>query len=125
MKKILLALCFLTYALASQAQGPAVTSWLQNTTITGTYYTAGNSTVIPNNILVNCQKVEYSNDFVYVTATGVPAYPTGPFQDGNPSQAADQGSIFKIPLSPQQNTGTPTSTTPGKIGIFINGVAFV
>ena len=78
MKKILLALCFLTYALASQAQGPAVTSWLQNTTITGTYYTAGNSTVIPNNILVNCQKVEYSNDFVYVTATGVPAYPTGP-----------------------------------------------
>jgi hypothetical protein len=103
---------------------PAIRSWLQNTTVTGRYYTvAGGSASIANNILVNCQKVQYSTNFAYVTCTGVPAYATGPFQDRNPSQAADQNAIFKIPLSPQQNTGTKTATTPGNIGVFINGVA--
>ncbi len=105
------------------AQSPAVTSWLQNTTETGSYYMQGNSTSIDNGILYNCQKVEYSADFVYVSTKGIPAYPTGPFLDGNPSQATDQDAIFKIPLAPQENTGTPISTTGGNIGVFINGVA--
>ena len=124
MKKVILSLGLFAFAWASQAQvHPAIKSWLQNTTVTGTYYVSGNSTAISNGILVNCQKVEYSNDFVYVTATGVPAYPTGPFQDGNPSQAQNQNAIFKIPLNPQPNTGTPTASNPGNIGVFINGVA--
>lgn len=105
------------------AQGPAITNWLQNTTITGTYYTAGNNTPIANNILVNCQEVEYSNNWVYVHTKGVPAYATGPFQDGNPSQATDQNAIYKISLNPTANTGTLTSTSGGNIGIFINGVS--
>ena len=107
----------------TQAQGPAVTSWLQNTTETGTYYVSGNSTAIGNGILVNCQKVEYSADFVYVSTSGIPAYTTGPFLDGNPSQASDQDAIFKIPLSPQENNGTSISTNGGNIGVFVNGVA--
>jgi len=102
---------------------PAITNWLQNTTQTGSYYTTGNSTPIGNNILVNCQAVQYSSNWVYVTTTGVPAYVTGPFQDGNPSQAQNQNAIFKIPLNPTQNTGNPTATTGGNIGVFINGVA--
>lgn len=102
---------------------PAITAWLQNTTTTGTYYVAGNGTALPNNILVNCQQVAYSSNFAYVTTTGVPSYPTGPFQDGNPSQASNQNAIFKFPLSPQPNTGTATATTGGNIGVFINGVA--
>jgi hypothetical protein len=60
---------------------------------------------------------------VYVSTNGIPAYPTGPFLDGNPSLATDQNAIFKFPLNPVQNTGTPTSTTGGNIGVFINGVA--
>ncbi len=123
MKKLIFTLSLVIFALACQAQNSAVTSWLQNTTVIGTYYNAGNSTAISNGILVNCQKVEYSNDFVYVTATGIPAYPTGPFQDGNPSQASNQNAIYKIPLSPQQNTGTVTATNGGNIGVFINGVS--
>lgn len=119
------------YALASlmlligsvKAQGPAITSWLQNTTQTGSYYKAGNSTTISNGILVNCQKVEYAADWVYVSTRGIPAYPTGPFQDGNPSQATDQNAIYKLSLKPRQNTGTATATTGGNIGLFINGVA--
>lgn len=111
-------------ATALQAQlSPAITSWLQNTTKTGSYYTAGNSTSQSNSILVNCQKVEYTTDFVFVTATGVPSYPTGPFQDGNPSNATNQNGIYKFPLNPTKNTGTPTGTSGGNIGVFINGVA--
>ncbi|MGD1845421.1 MAG: YHYH protein [Salibacteraceae bacterium] len=123
MRKAILLLVLAATVSAGYAQGPAITSWLQNTTTTGTYYVQGNSTTIGNGILVNCQKVEYSNDFVYVTATGVPSYPTGPFLDGNMSQAEDQNAIFQIPLNPQANGGAPVNTTPGNIGIFINGVA--
>ena len=102
---------------------PAITSFLQNNTETGSYYISGNSTAINNNILVNCQQVEYSDNFVYITATGVPAYPTGPFLDGNPSNAQNQNNIIKIPLFPIENTGAPDDTVGGNIGVFVNGVA--
>jgi hypothetical protein len=81
MKSIILTISLLAMALATYAQGPAVTSWLQNTTETGSYYNAGNSTAIDNGVLYNCQQVEYSADYVYVSTKGIPAYPTGPFQD--------------------------------------------
>lgn len=124
MKKIIYLLAFCTLAITAKAQlHPAVTSWLQNTTETGTYYVNGNSTAIDNGILYNCQKVEYSDEFVYITATGIPAYPTGPFNDGNPSQATNQDAIFKIPLNPKKNEGAEIVSNPGNIGVFINGVA--
>jgi len=106
-----------------QSQNPAITSWLQNNTILGSYYTQGNSIAQSNNIAANVQNVQYSSSFVYVSTNGIPAYPTGPFLDGNPSQATDQNAIFKFPLSPTQNTGSLTATTGGNIGVFINGVA--
>ncbi len=124
MKKAILLTSALFTGAATYAQlSPAITCWLQNTSVTGTYYTSGNSTPIGNSILVNCQTVQYSANNVYVSTKGVPAYTTGPFLDGNPSQASNQNAIFKFPLSPVQNTGTPTSTTMGNIGVFINGVA--
>ena len=89
----LLLFTFLFYILNSFAQGPEITSWLQNTTETGSYYNNGSPNTISNGILVNCLQVEYSNNFVYVTTEGVPSYPKGPFLDGNPSQAQAQGSI--------------------------------
>ncbi len=117
-------LCLLFIGTWSSAQtNPAITSWLQNTTGTGTYYVSGNSVALDNNILYNCQRVEYSDDFVYVTTNGIPAYPTGPFQDGNPSQAESQDAIYKLPLNPVQNTGTLDETVGGNIGVFINGVS--
>ena len=125
MKKNILTLLFAAAFLfdASAQLNPAITTWLQNTTQTGTYYTAGNSTAQSNNIVVNCQKVQYSTNYVYVSSNGVPSYATGPFQDGNPSNATAQNAIYKFPLSPQQNTGTSTNTTAGNIGVFINGVS--
>ncbi len=124
MTKIIVSGLFLLGSMLCQAQlNPAITSFLQNTTLTGTYYVSGNSTALSNGIPVNCQLVEYTENHVYVHTKGIPAYPTGPFLDGNPSKASNQNAIFKIPLKPVQNTGTPTATTGGNIGIFINGVA--
>lgn len=103
---------------------PVITGWLRNTTgITGRHYVAGNSTPINDAVLANVQTVQYDANWVYVSATGIPAYITGPFQDGNPSLATAQNKIFKFPLNPTQNTGTPTVTTGGNIGVFKNGVA--
>lgn len=124
MKKLslLFSICL---ASSLQAQtNPAITSWMQNTTgIKGRHYVSGNSTPIQDNVEANVQTVQYSSNWVYVSTNGIPAYITGPFLDGNPSQATDQNAIFKFPLNPVQNTGTPTSTTMGNIGVFINGVA--
>ncbi len=121
LRKILLS--FLLPLAGFAQDNPAITSWLQNTTETGNYYMTGNSIALGNNILVNCQLVEYSNDFVYVHTHGIPAYPTGPFQDGNPSNASDQNAIYRIPLNPTVNNGTPFTTVGGNIGVFINGVS--
>ena len=123
-KKFLSLFLFLFIGLTGNSQNnPAITHWLQNQTATGSYYMEGNPTALGNGILVNCQQVAYNDDYVYVATTGVPAYPTGPFLDGNPSIAENQQTIFRIPLNPDANTGTPDPTTMGSIGIFINGVS--
>jgi hypothetical protein len=55
----------------------------------------------------------------------IPAYPTGA-GDGNTNNAGNQNAIYKLPLTPTQNTGTLSPTTAGNIGIFVNGVfAFI
>lgn len=121
--KLLLGLLF-AILFADAQTNPVITSWLQNTTgITGRHYVSGNPTPIVDAVAANVQTVQYSSTYVYVSATGIPAYITGPFLDGNPSLATAQNRIFRITLTPTQNTGTATATTGGNIGIFKNGVA--
>ncbi|MEY4974609.1 MAG: hypothetical protein RLZZ55_1402 [Bacteroidota bacterium] len=124
MKKSLFSIA-LFCASAVQAQlNPAITNWLINTSgLTGSHYVQGNSTPIADNVLANVQNVQYATNNVYITTTGIPAYVTGPFLDGNPSLATNQNAIFKLSLNPIANTGTLSSTTGGNIGLFINGVA--
>jgi hypothetical protein len=122
-KITLLGMLLVGFTIFSQTN-PAITKWLQNTTITGRHYVSGNSTPIVDAVIANVQKVQYSTNWVYVTTNGIPAYITGPFLDGNPSLATTQNAaIFKFPLNPTQNTGAATATTGGNIGIFKNGVA--
>ncbi len=125
MKKITTTIAILCCVFAAIAQtNPVITDWLQNTTnIMGRHYINGNSTPVNDNVLANVQSVEYSASWVYVSATGIPAYITGPFLDGNPSLASDQNAIYQFPLIPSQNTGAATATTGGNIGVFINGVS--
>lgn len=124
MRKLSILLGVLLNAVSVLAQtNPAITSWLQNTTIMGRHYVSGNSTPVQDNVPANCQTVQYSSNWVYVSTKGIPTYVTGPFLDGNPSVAQNQNAIFKFPLVPSQNTGTLTPTNGGNIGVFINGVA--
>ncbi len=124
MKKALLLFLGFSFSGLFAQTNPAITGWLRNTTgITGRHYVSGNSTPITDAVQANVQTVQYDANWAYVSATGIPAYITGPFLDGNPSLATAQNKIFKIPLNPTQNTGTLTATTGGNIGIFINGVA--
>jgi hypothetical protein len=114
----------LAFSINAIAQtNPAIKGWLQNTTgITGRHYVAPNPTPVVDAVLANVQTVRYDDNYVYVEATGIPAYITGPFI-GNPSIATAQNKIFRITLNPTQNTGTGVATTGGNIGIFKNGVA--
>ena len=124
-KKVLSLIALFAFTSISVAQtNPIITAPIQNQTgITGRHYIQGNSTPIEDGVLANVQSVDYSEDWVYITATGIPAYITGPFLDGNPSLAQNQNAIYKLPLTPIENTGTPTATNGGNIGIFINGVS--
>lgn len=123
--KLLFSLLAAGCSLSAEAQtNPAITSWLRNTTgITGRHYVSGNYTPIADVDSANVQTVAYSSAWSYIRTKGIPAYVTGPFLDGNPSLATSQNAIFKFPLTPAANTGTPVATTGGDIGIFINGVA--
>ncbi len=124
MKKSIVFFSLFVAFISNAQTNPAITAWLQNTTgITGRHYVTGNSTPIVDAVQANVQSVKYNTTDVYIAATGIPAYITGPFQDGNPSIATAQNKIFKVTLNPTQNTGTPTATTGGNIGVFINGVA--
>jgi hypothetical protein len=125
MKKFFTSILTMVIASSLFAQtNPAITSWLLNTTgIQGSHYVSGNSTAVNDNVDANVQLIQYSADWAYINATGIPAYTTGPFLDNNPSVATNQDAIFQFSLNPTQNTGTLTSTTGGNIGNFINGVA--
>lgn len=125
MRKVFTLFVFCTFLNGSAQTNPIITKWLQNTTgITGRHYVSGNSTPINDAVAANVQSVRYSATWSYVTTNGIPAYITGPFLDGNPSLATSQNAaIFRFPLSPTQNTGTPTATNGGNIGLFKNGVA--
>lgn len=102
---------------------PAITSWMQNTSgIKGRHYVSGNYIPYNDADSANVQSVQYSPTAVYIKTKGIPGYITGPFLDGNPSIATNQNAIFRFPLNPVKNTGTPTPTNLGNIGVFINGV---
>lgn len=124
MRKTLAIISIFTAFIMNAQTNPAITKWMQNTTgITGRHYVSGNSTPIVDAVQANVQTVQYDATNVYVSATGIPAYITGPFLDGNPTIATAQNKIFKFPLTPNVNTGTAIATTGGNIGLFINGVA--
>jgi hypothetical protein len=102
----------LIFSFAAYAQlSPEITSWVINTDGSTGY----------SNIESNVQQVQYSNDFVYVSATGIPSYNIGPWPM-NPSTPRNQNFVFKITRKPVQNTGTPVTTPLGHIGVWSNGV---
>jgi hypothetical protein len=99
-------------AARGQTPGPEVTSWVRNTTGQTGYHG------LPTNV----QKVEYSTAWVYVACSCIPGYDIGPWP-GNPNQPANQNFVFKITRAPQLNSGAPTPTPLGHVGVWKNGVS--
>ena len=114
MKKIIpfiLCLAFIGFAFG-QSNDPVLTSWLLNTFgITGY-----------NGLPANVQKVQYSQNYVYVSSSGIPAYSIGPWP-ADPNLASDQHFVFQIPRHLKAQSGSKTDTPLGPIGVLINGVA--
>ena len=114
MKRLILSVFALSSVFAHAQLSPAITSWVINPD-TNAHRGYGN---IPSNVL----KVQYSANYVYVSADCIPGYSIGPWT-GNPNTPANQNFVYKIPLNPQRNTGTATTVGLGHIGIWTNGVS--
>ena len=116
MKKTIAALLLMASVAAHAQFNPAITSWVINPdTNNAANRGYGN---IPSNVL----KVQYSTNYVYISADCIPGYSIGPW-NGNPNVPANQNFVYKIPLSPQKNTGTATTVGLGHIGVWTNGVS--
>ncbi len=96
----------------AQPTAPSIVSWVVNTsgaTGYGSYPT-------------DVQSVKYSDSNVYLSCTCIPGYDIGPW-NGDPNKPVNQDFLFKITRYPKANTGTPTATPLGHIGIWSNGVS--
>src|SRR5271169_19490 len=112
MKSKLFALPLVLLSLSCIGQlNPVITSWIINTTGAVGY----------DNIPSNVQKVQYDSNYVYISATCIPGYDIGPWS-GNPNVPSNQNFVYRIPLSPVQNTGTLTTVGLGHTGVWTNGV---
>jgi len=91
---------------------PEIYSWILNT----------NGSTGYNNIPSNIQKIQYSNNNVYVSATCIPGYDIGPWA-GNPNTPINENFVYKITRNPIKNTGSAIATGLGHIGVLSNGVS--
>jgi hypothetical protein len=105
-----------------QALPPAVASWRLNVNSAKGSSTDAGINAIVSQIDADVQRVRYDSDSVYINSTGVPSYDIGPWLDGNPAVATDRAWLFRIPLNPQEELGTKTTTPLGAIGVWVNGV---
>lgn len=96
----------------AQSVTPEVTSWIINTSGATGY----------NGLPTNIQQVQYSADWVYVSASCIPGYDIGPWQS-NPNIPVNQNFVFKLTRHPQANGGTAINTPLGHIGVWSNGVS--
>ena len=121
MKFKLITLLYITSSTVFAQINPAISSWIQNTNNTkGSYYLTGNPTPIELTVDANVQSVQYSANYVYVNATGIPAFVTGPFATGPVTTAANNNYVIKLPLNPTV-ASTQTAVGNGPIAAFING----
>jgi hypothetical protein len=113
MKKLILlaAAAFFCSSNIHAQTAPDITSWIQNTTLTGY-----------GGIISNVQLVQYSSSYVYVSTNCVPEYAIGPWPT-NPNVPSAQNYVCEFPRNPVQNTGAATNVGLGTIGLWSNGVS--
>lgn len=109
----------LSFSLLAQ---PELEVWKLADGTTALFYNTGGSTY-DSGIEANVQLVQYSDQNVYVTCTGLPDYPVLPFNDGNPSTPGAQEYLFRIPRQPvAEAEGDQYQVGLGHIGVLKNGV---
>ena len=126
MKKIA-TLFFMGALVPAFGQFPLAESFLLNTDgATATYeYFPGppptTETVVMDDS-VNCTRVCYDDDYVYVRTLNLPEYLMGPWLM-NPNEPEAQESQYRIPRYPVEETG-PKTAQPfgGALGIAVNGI---
>jgi hypothetical protein len=91
---------------------PELTSWILNS----------NGKTGYNGISSNIQKLQYSANYIYVSASCIPGYDIGPWT-ANPNKPSNQNFVFKITRKPVKNNNTPTKVGLGHVGIWSNGVS--
>lgn len=111
MKKFLLLVVISSFSIIANAQ-PELSSWILNTTNATGY----------NGIPSNIQKLQYSDNYIYVSASCIPGYDIGPWK-ANPNTPSNQNFVFKITRKPTKNTGTAVKIQGGHTGIWTNGVS--
>lgn len=87
---------------------PVITAWAKST---GTGYSG---------IKANITKIQYSSNYVYISAASIPGYSIGPWS--NPNTPSDMQFIFKFPLNPTE-AATKTTVPLGHVGLWLNGVS--
>lgn len=96
-----------------QTSNPVVYSWTKSTGYKGY-----------NGILSDVSKIQYSSNYVYITANSVPGtYTVGPTWTANPNVPEAQNNVMKFPLNPTRATTTKTAVGLGAIGAWLNGVS--
>lgn len=110
--KLFVAILSLLASTSFAQLSPEITSWILNQSGQTGY----------GGLVTNVQQVQYSDGFVYVSASCVPSYDIGPWP-GNPNTPTNQNFVYKITRSPQKNNGTLTATPLGHIGVWSNGVS--
>jgi hypothetical protein len=111
MKLLVTILTFLASTSFAQLS-PEITSWILNQSGETGY----------GGIISNVQQVQYSDGFVYVSASCVPSYTIGPWP-GNPNTPKNQNFVYKITRHPKKKNGSRTETPLGHVGVWINGVS--
>ncbi|MBS0189568.1 MAG: YHYH protein [Phycisphaerales bacterium] len=113
--------CLICFPLSVLAQEPTLTTWRQNAT--GAKGQSSDTFInnVLSTILADVQQVRSTATSTYINATGVPAYPIGPWPS-NPNTPSNQNILARFPRTPQAQSGTHTATGLGAIGLWIDGV---
>lgn len=90
-----------------------------------TTYTTWDDQDLP--VYADVQKIDYSNDYVYVHASGLASYVMGPWYSSTGGEyrswPTNQQVIFKMPRTPSEETGTKPNTGAATSGLLVNGTA--
>lgn len=116
-------LVLLSFPMFAQGPAPELSVWKMADGTTGKYYNLAGD-IIDTGIEADVQSVHYDCDSVYISASGIPSYLTGPFLDGNPGVPDNQNWLFRISRNPVQELGEQTEVPLGAIGVLINGTLF-